>query len=95
MAEIKTKEQILLNHFVPDCYNSDFEAKEGLVYWWDEILAAMSSWEHQQTSLLREENKRLREGLEGIANSCDGENPTHETIWRIAIDLLTNDKKKV
>lgn len=30
------------------------------------------------------------EALEGIARTCDNQNPTHEIIWRIADEALKN-----
>lgn len=38
------KEAILVKNLVPDCFNTDFEAKEYLVHVWDEILNAMDEY---------------------------------------------------
>ena len=37
------------------------------------------------------EIQRLREALIRIVNVCDNQNPTHESIWRIANELLTKE----
>ena len=42
----------------------------------------------QQIEELREKNKRLREGLISIERICDNQNPSHESIWRIAYSLI-------
>jgi hypothetical protein len=34
--------------------------------------------------MARAENERLREELKAIANECDQQNESHETIWQIA-----------
>ncbi len=46
---LKKAEEILLGKLVPVVYNNEFEAKEGLVYSWDEILQAMEDYKNQFT----------------------------------------------
>lgn len=64
MAEIKTKEQILDNS--PMIFSSGNGCAINVFK--DDILAAMSSWEQQQTSLLRERVKECEGLLRDIMN---------------------------
>jgi len=34
------------------------------------------------------EKEQLLQAMTGIYNMCDGDNPTHENIWRLAHDIL-------
>lgn len=47
-----------------------------------------------QLSAIQERNNIAENALSGIANSCDNENPTHETLWRIAYDAIEKLKLK-
>jgi hypothetical protein len=43
---------------------------------------------NQMIQTLDKDIAELKEGLHGIYNLCDNDNPTHEHIWRVANDLL-------
>lgn len=96
--ENKTKEQILAET-VGSAYFNVVGQETKLVLEYD-ALAAMSSWEQQQTSLLRERVERLEEGLKKIIdlypnNERDGRPVIAlNDIRQTAIELLTNNKKK-
>lgn len=93
MPEVKSMEQIWQ------------EEKEKPCSYTESALAAMSAWERQQTSLLREENKRLREAITALLKGIDGLPPLTaiagvlEKQYSAAKSLLSenifdNDKKE-
>lgn len=49
---------------------------------------SMCAWEDEP----KQENKLLK-ALEEIEKCCDNQNPTHETIWRIAYNAVKEHKK--
>ena len=53
----------------------------------DEITKQLEIQENYNEMLVKE-IEELKQGLHGIYNLCDNDNPSHEHIWRVANDLL-------
>lgn len=84
-------ETFLLRTLVPDCYNTEFDAKESLVHVWDDILLAMEEYAAQPA----EEWVAVEDGLpeEGGRYWCYcesvGELGKSYFQWNCAYDPLT------
>lgn len=61
----------------------DFEALEALY----EDLA-------KKIEASKAENEKMKEALENIEKSCDGNNPEHELFWQVSYNTLQQLKKK-